>query len=440
MNPSFEVRGTGHPNARLNVNGLNCIINTPVAPKSLHDKTAEAIQDLPGYAARRPFLVDEYPACPEDWLRSSGTRNGYFVPVEEGRAMWLDFNGNNKNPFHLAIVISIQGVNAITGQPCKDSHLEQYREKCPKHQVEFGPDRLCKECGYHWPKQNYIASTGTPYGCFWLDGFRAADNVIREFVFTAEAMKRGVAQAVLGEDRVYAFGISMFLSKHPRQQHYDTTDKPCGDPHCYCGRGGGGALIEKFHCVSSSSGSSGSGRSIIGGSGPQFFSPIHSGSGWRNCVSDGFDDTKAASKPKDKDKSKGGGHLGMISDAQIAANMVEPVRSATEYNATVTPDQSLDSPDLVLGRIPDNIVTHHAFDINWQPTPPPVKLEVAAGARIDQVIYPDPYGLDFWRDQPEGILLVNYCTEIEAARILAGGRTELVTQPEGFLQAVPVGN
>ena len=42
---------------------------------------------LPPYSKRKAFLVDEYPACPSDWMRSEGKLTSYFVPVKEDKGM-----------------------------------------------------------------------------------------------------------------------------------------------------------------------------------------------------------------------------------------------------------------------------------------------------------------------------------------------------------------
>lgn len=172
---------------------------------------------LPPYAKRMPFLVDEYPSCPSDWMRSEGKIKSFFVPVEEGKGMWLDLNNNTELDRHVAVVISIQGINPITGLPCKDAQLEQYIDTCPKHNIKFGADRYCKKCKFNWPKQNYLATTATPQGLFWLDGFKTADGIVRQYLLTAEKM-RGVASNLIGKDRVYAIGLSFFLSKEKKPE------------------------------------------------------------------------------------------------------------------------------------------------------------------------------------------------------------------------------
>lgn len=177
---------------------------------------------LPPYAKHMPYLVDEYPACPENWMRSEGNTKSYFVPVEEGKGMWLDFNNNDLHTHHMAILVSVQGVNPITGLPCQDAQLEQYIDECPKHKKKFGPDRYCEKCELNWPKQNYICTTGTPSGQLWLDGFKTAEGLVRQYILTSEKM-RGVASNIIGEDRVYAIGLSFFLSKEKKPEVENTS-------------------------------------------------------------------------------------------------------------------------------------------------------------------------------------------------------------------------
>lgn len=194
---------------------LRCTLNNPKALQG------DGLHSLPPYHQKQAFLVDKFPACPQNWVRSEGNLKSYFVPVTEGHGMWLDFNHTlQSNPYDVALVVSVQGINAITGLPCSDTHLEQYVESCPKHGTKFGPDRFCAKCNYKWPKQNYLCSTGQPLGQLWIDGFRAADGVIRQYVLTLDKM-RGVANAIVGENRVFAIGVSCFLSKQqrPRPTH-----------------------------------------------------------------------------------------------------------------------------------------------------------------------------------------------------------------------------
>ena len=93
--------------------------------------------------------------------------------------------------------------------------LEQYRNKCPIHAYEFQQDRFCPECKFKWPPQNYLATTGTPVGMFWLDGFRTAEGQVKQYILTAEEIK-GVAAQIIGDQRVFAIGVAFYKSKLPK--------------------------------------------------------------------------------------------------------------------------------------------------------------------------------------------------------------------------------
>jgi len=68
------------------------------------------------------------------------------------------------------------------------------------------------------------------------------------------------------------------------------------------------------------------------------------------------------------------------------------------------------------------------------------KLEVGAGANINQSVYDDPENLDFWHNEPESIICINYCIEADCKKIIQAGHKPIESHPEGFLQGVPVGN
>jgi hypothetical protein len=61
-------------------------------------------------------------------------------------------------------------------------------------------------------------------------------------------------------------------------------------------------------------------------------------------------------------------------------------------------------------------------------------LEIGAGAMIRQKINRDPQELDYWNEEPEGFIYVNYCDVATAQKIIeAGTREEL---EEGFLSGL----
>jgi len=449
--------GTCHDYTMRN-NGFYCGFNMPEA------ETGEQINGLPGYSKRMPYLVDEYPACPKNWMRSKGKVKSYFVPVVEGKGMWLDFNENQENQYHLAIVISIQGVNPVTGLPCKEAKLEQYSDKCPKHNVDFGPERYCDKCRFHWPKQNYISTTGTPKDYFWLDGFKAANGIVRQYILTAEKMK-GVAANTEGvkENRVYAVGVSFFLSKDkkPVQQQYEpsqcfymTDDYIRGDnmgsssSHSSCSQdddddddevdgittttktttGNSFVQTEKLKQTFDALRSRGpkvkktpyDQPGIIYGE-PQFFNPVHTPINWQI----------PASGIKDFEHT-----VGKVIYPQ--PNLTSPVHPA--------------QPDLTMGSINNKAYSKYPKDPRSiahvvtrrgavrDHVKQTTKLEVGAGAKISQRVHDDPERLDFWHEEPEAIICINYVTEEDAVKIIESGREEIKSHADGFLQNVPVGN
>lgn len=367
-----------------------CVFNMPEGLKSIGSGDSEIEHALPPHHARIPYLVDKYPACPKHWSRSEGKLMSYVVPIIEGRGMWLDFNHTLANTeMHVAIVISVQGINPVTGLQCKDTQLEQYIETCPKHSEKFGPDRFCKACNFKWPKQNYVASTGTPEGQLWLDGFRAADGVIRQYILTAEKA-RGVANAVIGEQRVFAIGLSFFLSKttRPKPQHVLRSSGPVYG-HTWNSLMDGGLKkgIDPDVDVSISDSTTLS-----------FMGPIG--------------DMGSKGVAGDKGPAGDKGFTAYYSNDAIPKGG----RLISAGGQSVRSLMSVTSPVSVQ------------------------KAEVAAGAKIRQHIHDDPNGLDFWQPEPESILIVNYAFEADMDKILAGGTIDIEGSKEGFLQKIPVGN
>lgn len=190
---------------------LGLVVNLPSAYTAA-TTAAQNPRRLPSYNPVAGHAVDDYAACPETWPRRAGTTGSYFVAVEEGRAMWLDFNVCVTHPYHVAVVVTIQGINPLTGRRTAAPALERY------------PDDPSVETWLRG-RQNYLSTVGTPVGLFWIDGFRAQDGTVRQYVFTADS-SRGVAAQLIGVDRVFAVGAAFFLSRQPKPVCLAT---PCGE-------------------------------------------------------------------------------------------------------------------------------------------------------------------------------------------------------------------
>ena len=434
----------------MNSNGFYVGFNMPEALSSKNNGDSEYANSLPPYARRKAFLVDEYLACPSDWMRSSGRLTSYFVPIQEGKGLWLDFNKNQEKDYHVAIVISIQGVNPITGMPCTDAHLEQYVDTCPKHNEKFGPNRYCDKCGYKWPKQNYISTTGNNVNELWLDGFRTAEGVVRQYILSKEdtkRTKRGVASNIIGEDRVYAIGLSFFLSKEHKKTEF------IGNK-----RSGGGAFFsspaysinKKVHLNSTfptkGGTAKGSGLINIVYSDPFDYSS-NTATNYLSCCSppgaaaaapdDDLKSTPIKSTGTKWSKIKGSkrARLRDISDV----NDLNEVDDVDEVSTVHSLDK-LDRYSMTFDTIDNTDNIDNMSYCRSIKTVKVDKMEVSAGANIKQVVGDDPEPLDFWRKEPEAIICVNYASEEACEQIIKSGRTKKSGHKEGFLKEVPVGN
>ena len=391
--------GRTHYDSVMKCNGMQCILNMPEAVKG------KGKHRLPPYKERRAFLVDEYPACPDNWIRSSGRMKSFFIPVQEGAGMWLDFNENQDHEYDVAVVISVQGVNPITGLPCTDTSMEQYADKCPKHNIEFGPDRHCKKCGFNWPKQNYLCSSSST-GDFWLDGFRSIEGVVRQYVLTQEKMK-GVASHIIGKDRVYAIGLTFYLSKNKKPARYS------------------GPWSSSSSCASSSSS-------------PSYSSvPITFASKAKTKGAFGLE--------KKKDGPKG---LKLSCDNTPSTDNTNNTEYLIAHSLTTSDLKycTRSFNDLIDCEETEKTEDHIELDNSSIEISDPVekvqvkKLEVGAGAQLNQIIHDDTQILSHWRDDHEAMICINYCSEEDAIDILKGGREKLKVKKEGFLQGIPVGN
>jgi hypothetical protein len=66
------------------------------------------------------------------------------------------------------------------------------------------------------------------------------------------------------------------------------------------------------------------------------------------------------------------------------------------------------------------------------------RLEVGAGARIEQEVGVDPEDIDFWREEPEAMIYVNYVSPQLCEQIISSGKRQ--DKKDGFLSNVKVGN
>jgi hypothetical protein len=319
---------------------------------------------------------EAYTDCPDNWEHGSSKASSYFVEAKEGCGMWLDFNANKNYEYDIAAVISIQGVNPITGQPTNiPLKLQKYEKQCPLHLEDFAQDRFCNKCGFKWPSQNFISSSGSPSDRFWLDGFRNAEGSVRQYVFTKDTAK-GVANAILGEDKVYAIGVAFYKSKQKK---------------------------EKLRGLSGFSGYSGaSGYSGCSGSLSSFTREM----------------TATYSLPKTQWINTNSSHNSNYPIIGVGGS------SASAYSAPIQSNVVKEEENTYGTSFMD-------FDSYSDEKQESISYEVGAGSKIKQDIYIDRNSLDYWEEAPHGIIYVNYTDSKTMKTILKGGKRK--ETEEGFL-------
>lgn len=371
---------------QLSINGLSCWVNTPPAPSG-----EGQIHGLPPYCERTVHCVDEYPACPKNWMNGSGVASSYFLSVDPGQHLWLDFNGLWQHQHDVAIVLSVQGINPITGQKTNALRLEQYREKCPQHDCAFGGDRYCEKCKTKLPAQNYMATASTPHGLLWIDGWRADGGRIRGFLITKETM-RGVAAQLIGDERVFAIGIAFFLSKTPKPKTHHA-----------------------INTVGLASVSLNDGGALYGSSIPVKSSDLDYG---------GYEFSYKAADTNPVYKSASPKHS-LKASHSASSSTKRLLRSRGVGGQSAGPSHEFETPTLGFSGVEREVE--------------PTTLEIGAGARISQELaYFDNNQLDYYQDVPAGCIYINYADKATCDSIIAAGK---VARPsEGFLGGLRVGN
>jgi hypothetical protein len=344
------------------------------------------------------------PVLPVDYLKSRpdfwvGGQGSYVCPVESDWALWFNWVMNNND---ISILTSVKGMNPITGQRTSGLQLEQYKEKCPVHNVKFLHGQLCPECNFKWPEQNYIAD---PMPFYW-DGFRSADGTVRQFYFTEDMMK-SVPELVIGkDDTVPAFGFCFYQLKN-RKTNYENGNR-------YKNK------FPKEFRYSGSSGYSGDGSSGLsgytgGGSSIRMKSLIHPDVFCRT-ISDLKADSSSISIY----------HTSSSADA-----------SSTLLNCCNTKSDSMSftsSHDSMLGL--GSAVPCAAAVTERSMT---AEVGIGAGAKISQNIMRDRHSIDEWQEKPAGIIRLYFVFREQFERYVEDGLRDLSGMKEGYLNSIPVG-
>lgn len=386
----------------MKVKDLVCELHLPKKLEKTIINGQEKENNLPNGKLVKTYPVDLYPSCPKNWILGSDKESSYFVGVKENDGMWLNFNKCYEHSHDVAIVISIQGVNPITGLKTDKLRLEKYKKNCPVHDVPFQSENFCPKCQFKWPYQNYLSTTGTPEGSLWLDGFRCSDGRVRQYVFTTEVMK-GIASQIIGNDRVYAIGIAFYLSKSTKEKksqsdnHFDNRIDVKND-------------ISIYHVTEHKD---------------------------MNCriVDSRFDRTVYQDVYH---TTCSGDFLGELCSFRYGPQNIGYASCSNQMNLFTgglsylqSKEQGLFDEDMYDEDDDYDICIGSSCNNDIERVVEKTKLEIAAGSLIRQKIHADPKDITYWEEEPYGIIYLNY-TDIQTfENILKNGA--IPEKTDGFL-------
>ena len=357
---------------------------------------------LPTGSAIPVFPIAALPGSPEAWSRDAGT---YVCPVDTGWGLWFDWTMNEH--LNTAILPSVKGMNPVTGRKLEGFSLEQFADKCPKHDKPFAHARLCQECGYEWPPQSYVCHPNI----LWWDGFRQPDGKVRQFFFTDEDA-RDIASLVIGkENTVPAFGFAFYKPKNPRtppkapsrDRSYllslDADAGPALEAMSFASSGGSLNTVDTLlgeMSVDSSDGSVEVEETTSGGitsDGAKIMSNAASGLSGSSGV------------------SGSSGEIGPTGKKSAAKRLSARVMSMAARERD--PVDKLKKSKSV---------------------------SVGAGAEIAQELNTDSLGLDGWQEEPSAIIRLYFCFEQQFREIVGrGGVVDLQGNSDGYLEGLPTG-
>ncbi len=164
----------------LNVGGLGVTLHrTCRVPEGKVNSLPASLGQFPVYK-----VSDFHSGCPENFRPE-----GYFFPMYRQEAMWIGF-GQPQTP--RALIIAAGNINAISGKPFDRSKDKFASEEERKAAVAGGLEVKLEK------KQNYLICPPQP----WLDGWKAEDGKIYQFVAAEMGSGETVEGQITGEETV----------------------------------------------------------------------------------------------------------------------------------------------------------------------------------------------------------------------------------------------
>jgi len=367
--------------------------------------------------------VDYLKDRPKEWVGGEGS---YVVPVDSDWGLWFNFSMNNAQ--NTAVLVSVKGMNPITGQRMNGYNLEDIKEECPIHKVTFMKGRLCKECGYKWPAQNYISAPNF----LWIDGFRQADGTVRQFFFTEE-MARSIPELVIGkEDTVPAFGFCFYRRKKYEIEYEGGKRSKNEFPDMTYTNSSSGArsLFGALSCTCDSFESSGTISSSVGLKGLE---GVRGTYGVLGCRSKGLSKS----------------YLGVDTSKGFEDSSSEVTYSASCYAAgpaaAAAPEKDIRAfyADSDIEHTINLVDSLHEMGTMEERSEVRLfrsaEVGIGAGAKINQDFKKSMVSLEDWKEKPEGTLRLYFVFQEQFEAMAEAGFNDLSGTKEGYLASLPVG-
>lgn len=341
----------------------------------------EGVHSLPpDLGPFKEFRVADY-FCPDEW-----SKDGIFIPVDEGEPMWFDFRQNDE----CAVLCAVQRLNPVTGEPAD---------------LEGG---LTKD-----PAQNYLYMPTQ----MWIDGY-AKDGKVYQFVVTKQGVGLAVNEFVLPKHMQdsHAIGFAFYAPKNPKPRPQNVTRgikiSALGGMH-YANKGDIYQQITKGSSAGSWQGESKGFETF--GIAPQ-------------STTDGEVLTSGGTQCNAGPPSANGGAC--YSEDNIQVNNLDGSlvvgtdgaqarftqnRVADNYNSGYDFDEAAAAAEIeeveVVDRLENGELDHTQFD----------KASMGMGGRIDQRITPDPNTVEYYHEKPAAVLTIYLCLPAQFKAIMDKG-------------------
>ncbi|EMC98655.1 hypothetical protein BAUCODRAFT_103027 [Baudoinia panamericana UAMH 10762] len=142
----------------------------------------------PGLGTLATLSLEDYQTMLPAAMAAKG---GFFLPIYQREAMWINFK--SRDPF--AVKIYVGGVNAISGEPARETAETMMRR------LKLMESKKCV--------QDYLVAPDQ----LWLDGAAAKDGAVRQFVAMPLGSGYSVEAQVTGEEVIGGLQIEVVPSR-----------------------------------------------------------------------------------------------------------------------------------------------------------------------------------------------------------------------------------